>query len=314
MTVVPRLAPDAQQLLGRMPARPPRRASSVEDARAGLRSAAAAVFGPIESVDRVIDLQVRGRVVIPVRLYHPDSESVLPAVIYAHGGGWVLGELETHDRLCRALAGASGCAVISVDYRRAPEHPFPAAWEDVHDVLREVATNPEAFGIDSSRIALAGDSAGGQLAAATALWARDAGITVQHVVLLMPDVDNHPEQWASHTAFDERYGLYSDDQVWYYEQYFGPAWQSCEGMGVSPLRANLTGLPSMTIVLAECDPVRDEGAAFAKGLREAGIPVEVLDYEGMFHPFILFRGLDAARRAEREVGATLRRHLVYERC
>ena len=314
MTVVPKLAPDAQQLLARMPARPPRRASSVEDARAGLRSAAAAVFGPIESVDRVVDLQVNGRVVIRVRVYHPVPGAVLPAVVYAHGGGWVMGDLETHDRLCRALARSSDCAVISVDYRRAPEHPFPAAWEDVQDVLREAATNPAAFGIDSSRIALAGDSAGGQLAAATALWAHDAGITVQHVVLLMPDVDNHPEQWASHTEFDERFGLYPDDQVWYYEQYFGPDWQSCEGMGVSPLRADLTGLKSVTIVLAECDPVHDEGAAFAQGLREAGVSVEVLDYKGMFHPFILFRGLDAARRAEREVGASLRRHLVDERC
>lgn len=310
MTMVAKLAPEARQLLSRMPARPPRRAGSGEEARAGLRAAADAVFGPIEPVARVIDLQVKGRAVIPVRLYHPEPGAVLPAVVYAHGGGWVMGDLETHDRLCRALASASGCAVIAVDYRRAPEHPFPAAWQDVQDVLRDAAANPVAFGIDPARIALAGDSAGGQLAAATALWARDAGIAVRHVILLMPDVDNHPEQWASHEEFDERYGLYPDDQVWYYEQYFGDSWRSREGAGVSPLRADLAGLSPMTIVLAECDPVHDEGAAFAQRLREALVPVEVLDYPGMFHPFILFRGLEATRRAEREVTDALRRHLV----
>ena len=308
--MVPKLAPEAQQLLDQLPARPPRRAGSLEGARAGLRAAADAVFGPIEPVARVIDLQVQGRVVIPVRLYHPDPSAVLPAVIYAHGGGWVLGDLETHDRLCRALASASGCAVIAVDYRRAPEHPFPAAWHDVQDVLKEAADNAASFGIDPARVALAGDSAGGQLAAATALWARDAGIAVRHVVLLMPDVDNQPEQWHSHRDFDERYGLYPDDQVWYYEQYFGPSWRSCEGQGVSPLRSDLAGLPSMTIVLAECDPVHDEGAAFARRLGEAMVPVEVFDYAGMFHPFILFRGLEATRGAEREVAAALRRNLM----
>ena len=310
MAKVPKLDPEAHELLARMPARRPRRESSIDEARAGLRAAAEAVFGPVEPVARVTDLLVRGRVVIPVRLYHPDPSAALPVVIYAHGGGWVLGDLETHDRLCRALASASGCAVIAVDYRRAPEHPFPAAWQDVQDVLSGVAANPEAFGIDPARLALAGDSAGGQLAAATALWARDAGIAIRHVVLLMPDVDNHPEQWASHEEFDERYGLYPDDQVWYYEQYFGRSWRSCEGPGVAPLRCDLAGLSSMTIVLAECDPVHDEGAAFARCLSDARVPVEVLDYAGMFHPFILFRELGTTRRAEREVAAALRRHLA----
>ncbi len=214
MTIVPKLAPEAQRLLSGMPARPPRRSSSVEEARSGLRAAAVAVFGPIEQVARVIDLQVQGQVLIPVRLYHPAPVEVLPAVIYAHGGGWVLGDLETHDRLCRALASVSGCAVIAVDYRRAPEHPFPSAWQDVQEVLREAAENPSVFGIDPARIALAGDSAGGQLAAATVLWARDRAIKVKHVVRLMPDVDNRPEQWESQTEFEERYGLYPDDQVW----------------------------------------------------------------------------------------------------
>ena len=310
MTTVPKLDPQAQNLLAQMPVRRPRREGSIEEARAGLVAAAAAAFGPVEPVARVVDLAVRGHVTIPVRLYHPDPKSVLPAVVYAHGGGWVLGDLETHDRLCRALAGASGCAVIAIDYRRAPEHPFPAAWLDVQAVLREVAANPVIFGIDPACIALAGDSAGGQLMAATALWARDAGIAIRHVVLLLPDVDNHPERWPSHREFDERYGLYPDDQVWYYEQYFGRDWRSLEGAGVSPLHADLSGVASMTIVLAECDPVHDEGAAFARRLDEAAVPVEVLDYAGMFHPFILFRGLDATRRAERDVAATLRRHLL----
>lgn len=306
----PKLDPQAAQLLASLPQRPPRRAQTLQENRGGLRQAAEHLFGEREAVATVEDAVIAGRVPIPVRVYRPSGARDLPAVVYAHGGGWALGDLDTHDRLCRALARASGCVFVSVDYRRSPEHPFPAAWHDVQDVLRHLSEHAEGFGVDASRIALAGDSAGGQLAAATALWARDAGIPVAHLVLLMPDVDNHPERWPSHVEFDERYGLYPDDQIWYYEQYFGERWFDAIGPGVSPLGADLRGMPSTTIVLAECDPVHDEGAAFAARLASAGVEVEVLDYAGMFHPFILFRTLDAADEAERAVGAALRRRLM----
>lgn len=310
MTAVPRLAPEAQALLDSLPARPPRRARTLADNRDGLRAAADHLFGEREQVARVFDLTVDGRTSIPVRVYHPLPDNALPAVVYAHGGGWALGDLETHDRLCRALAARSGAAIASVDYRRAPEHPYPAAWQDVQDVVRALVEDPASFSIDPQRIALAGDSAGGQLAAATALWARDAGIDIRQVVLLMPDVDNHPEHWPSHAEFDERYGLYPDDQIWYYEQYFGPQWRARVGPGVAPIGEDLTGFPATTILLAECDPVHDEGAAFAAKLAEAGVEVEVIDMAGMFHPFILFRGLAQAREAEALISDALRARLT----
>lgn len=293
-----------------LPKRAPRREQQLQDSRDALRAAAEHYFGDREPIARVEDSYVHGPINVPIRLYHPNPGTALPVVVYAHGGGWVLGDRETHDRLCRALSAASGCAFVSVDYRRAPEHPFPAALEDVRQVLREVATNPEAFEINPTRLALAGDSAGGQLAAATALWARDNRIVVNHVALLMPDVDNRPESWPSHGEFDESYGLYPDDQIWYYEQYFGADWHAREGSGVSPLRAALTGFPPTTIVLAECDPVHDEGAAFAEALAGAGVDVELLEFAGMFHPFILFRELSDTRVAEQKVARSLRNSLL----
>lgn len=309
---IPRLDPQAAQLLASLPPRPPRRAQALQENRDGLRAAAEHLFGDREPVAMIQDRVIEGRVPVSVRVYRPSAGRDLPAVVYAHGGGWALGDLETHDRLCRALARASGCVLVSVDYRRPPEHPFPAAWHDVQDVLKHLFEHPEDFDIDPSRIALAGDSAGGQLAAATAAWARDSGIPVAHLLLLMPDVDNHPEQWPSHSEFDERYGLYSDDQIWYYEQYFGARWRDATGPGVAPLHADLRGMPSTTIVLAECDPVHDEGAAFAGRLASSGVDVEMLDYPGMFHPFILFRTLGAARDAEHAAGSALRRRLLPE--
>jgi len=307
---IPKLVPDAERLLARLPERPPRREQTLDANRRGLRQAAEHFFGTKKDVYSVEDLQVHGRVTIPIRVYRPIESPNLPAVVYAHGGGWALGDIETHDRLCRALTNASNCVFISVGYRRPPEHPFPAAWYDVQDVLRHVHEQAGALGVDPARIALAGDSAGGQLAAATALWARDIRIKLAHLLLLMPDVDNHPERWPSHAEFDERYGIYADDQIWYYEQYFGRDWRTAKGTGVSPIDADLDGLPSTTILLAECDPVHDEGAAFARKLRASGVEVEVIEYSGMFHPFILFRELTAAREAELAVGAMLARRLT----
>ena len=293
----PKLDQEAWALLSALPARPPRRQRTLEENRDGLRAAAQS-FGPVTPVEQVVDAVVPGPTPIPVRLYHPAPSAALPALVYAHGGGWVVGDLDTHDRLCRALAWRAHCAVISVDYRRAPEHRYPAALDDVHQVLTHVAIHADEFAIDASRLAVGGDSAGGQLAAAAALRARDKGPHLRHLLLIMPDVDNHPDRWNSHREFADDYGIYADDQIWYYEQYFGPHWQQASGPGVAPIDADLRGLPATTMVMAECDPVRDEDEEFVRRLAAADVPVRSRTFAGMFHPFILFRQLQASRDAE----------------
>jgi len=301
----PKLAPDAWALLSELPARPPRRQRTIEENRAGLR-AAIAIFGPTTPVTQVTDTVVSDATAIPVRLYHPEPGTALPALVYAHGGGWVLGDLDTHDRLCRAIAAGSHCAVVSVDYRRAPEFRYPAALDDVHQVLTHLASQADEFAIDASRLAVGGDSAGGQLAVAAALRARDEGPPLRHLLLIMPDVDNHPERWDSHREFADDYGIYADDQIWYYEQYFGPHWRQATGSGVAPIDADLRGLPPTTMVIAECDPVRDEDEEFTRRLAQSGVDVQVRTFVGMFHPFILFRQLQASREAEAFICQQLR--------
>ena len=300
-----KLTDEAWALLSNLPPRPPRRARSVDDNRAGLR-AATDLFGAVTPVAAVHNALVPAETAIPVRVYHPLPGTQLPAVIYAHGGGWVLGDLDTHDRLCRAIASTTPCAVIAVDYRRAPEHRYPAALDDVYQVLCYVADHGDDLGVDASRLALAGDSAGGQLAAAAALRARDQGPHLRHLVLIMPDVDNHPERWSTHREFAEDFGMYYDDQIWYYEQYFGPQWQQASGPGVAPIDADLRGLPGCTMVIAECDPVRGEDEEFARRLAAAGVAVQVQTFQGMFHPFILFRDLQASQQAEAFICQELR--------
>lgn len=300
----PKLAEEAWRLLDSSPARPPRRQLSVAENRELLRRRIPD-FGAPAPVASVQDQIVSGRVDVAVRVYRPTPDRQLPVVVYAHGGGWALGDLDTHDGICRSIAARVGCAVISVDYRRPPEARFPAAWQDVQDVVRAVWDDPETYGVDSSRLALAGDSAGGQLAAATALWARSESIALRHLLLFMPDVDNHPEQWPSVDEFAEGYAMHPDDQIWYYEQYFGPDWRSASGIGVSPVRAELHGMPPTTVITAECDPVRDEGEEFSRRLVGAGVPTELRRFDGMFHPFVLFRDLRATREAEAYVAGRL---------
>jgi acetyl esterase len=301
----PKLSAEAWDLLTQLPPRPPRRERSLQDNRAGLL-AATERFGAVLPVAQVRDAVVPGEVPVSIRTYHPAPGTKLPAVIYAHGGGWALGDLDTHDRLCRAIASMTPCAVIAVNYRRAPEHRYPAALDDLCQVLSYVADHADSFAVDATRLALAGDSAGGQLAAAAALRAREQGPPVRHLVLIMPDVDNHPDRWSTHREFAEDYGMYDDDQIWYYEQYFGPNWLQASGPGVAPIDADLVGLPACTMIIAECDPVRGEDEEFARRLHAAGVPVQVRMFAGMFHPFILFRELAASQEAEAFICQELR--------
>jgi acetyl esterase len=246
---------------------------------------------------------------IPVRLYRP-REGRLPLLVYFHGGGWVVGSVAGSDGFCRALANASGSAIASVEYRLAPEHRYPAAADDAYAVTRWSAANAEALGVDAARLAIGGSSAGGNLAAVTSLMARDRGgpaIALQwlHVPVLDHDFDR-----PSYLSNAEGYGLTRDGMRWFWDHYL-PEVRRRDEPYASPLRArDLARLPPAQIVSAECDPLRDEGQAYAQRLREAGVAVSYTEYPGMVHGFMSMAGvIPAARRAIDEAGAALGRAL-----
>ncbi len=246
---------------------------------------------------------------IPVRLYAPDSSEGLPLLIYAHGGGWVTGGLLAVDDTCRTLSSQAGIAVLSVDYRLAPETPFPGAVDDLFAVLKWVQEEGAAVGLNPNRVAVGGDSSGGNLAAVIALLAKQEHVPLQAQVLLYP-VTDHRCNSPSYEEFAVGYNLTRDDMKWYWSQYLGDA--DGESFLASPLHAtDLSGLPQTLLITCECDPLRDEGEAFGKRLREAGVQVEIQREEGMIHGFMVnpwgkHRRLDALAR----VAEFLRSRLV----
>jgi acetyl esterase len=245
---------------------------------------------------------------IPVRVYTPEtSDRPAPAIVYYHGGGWVIGSLDTHDGFCRALANRAGAAVVSVDYRLAPEHRFPAAPEDCYAAARWVAERGAEIGVDGGRLAIAGDSAGGNLAAVVALMARDrGGPRVRHQGLVYP-VTDHDFDRPSYQENASGYLLTRDDMLWFWSHYAPEAARRAEPYA-SPLRVEkLLGLPPATVITAEYDPLRDEGEAYAARLAEAGVPVDAIRYDGMIHGFVqLFPVFDAGRKATERLAAVLR--------
>ncbi|WP_161958417.1 alpha/beta hydrolase [Ornithinimicrobium cavernae] len=293
----PTLSLEATQLLAEAPPRAERPELSVEENRQALLRSSQA-FGPGARLWSVRDAEVAGRAgPIPVRVYRPapDPRGVL---VFAHGGGWALGNLETHDVLCRDLADLVGCAVVAVDYRQPPERRFPAAVHDVVDVVRLVLDDEAELGLGGLPVAVAGDSAGGNLVAVAAQQLRGHPRLV-HQLLLVPALDTRPAEWPSYADFSAGMPLTRRDMEWYWQQYLPPAVDNADPE-VSPFRcADLTGLPPATIITAECDVLRDEGEAYAVRLREAGVPADVRRCEGMFHTFMLFgRRLSAAREAQ----------------
>lgn len=220
---------------------------------------------------------------IPIRVYRP-AEGVLPALVYFHGGGWTIGDLESADPMCRRLAAEAGCVVVSVDFRLAPEHPFPAAVEDAFAVTADVVRDHGRYGVPAGAVAVAGDSSGGNLAAATALLARDDGLRLAHQVLFCPNTDSGLDS-PSFTEFGEGYGLSAAGMAWFFGHYLGYADRS--DPRIAPLRApDLSGLPSATVVTAEYDILRDEGEAYADALAAAGTPAVVRRFAGMIHNFV----------------------------
>jgi len=271
-----------------------------------------ALVGEGEQVARVEDRTLPGPAgEIPVRVYAPEGEEEpRPGVVYFHGGGFVMGSLETHDATCRSLANASGCTVVSVDYRLAPEHPFPAAPEDCYAATRWVASHGAELGIDPDRLAVAGDSAGGNLAAAVSLMARDrGGPALRHQVLIYPVAD-HGFDTPSYRENAEGYLLSRQLMEWFWGHYLARE-SDADHPYASPLRApDASKLPPALVLTAEFDPLRDEGEAYAERLRAAGVPTRLSRYDGMIHGFFsMAEAMEPGRRAVDEVAAALRRAL-----
>ncbi|EOT1927728.1 alpha/beta hydrolase [Serratia marcescens] len=233
---------------------------------------------------------------IALRAYLPAGENraaAQPAMLFAHGGGWCLGSLALYDRPCQALANATGRVILSVDYRLAPEYPFPQPLEDVYRVLCWVAQQAPQLGIDAKRLAVGGDSAGGNLAAAVALLARDrGGPHIERQLLLYPALSREMTT-KSYCEFAEGYFLTRDAMVFCWQQYLAQR----RDPGAEPLHAaTLRGLPPATILSCEYDPLRDEAEQYAQRLREAGVPVRCERLPGMVHACIHMLGLTPAAR------------------
>jgi acetyl esterase len=290
---------------------PPLETVGPEQARAGFEAASAAVCGPPEPVADCQDRTIPGPAgAIPVRVYRPDLPGRLPIVAYFHGGGWVLGNLNTHDVLCRALANRAGCILVAVDYRLAPEHRFPAAVEDAWAAVDWLSRHPSEVRGSDGRLALAGDSAGGNLAAVAAVRARDRGLGLALQVLIYP-VTDHDLDTASYRANAEGYGLTREGMRWFWSHYLGDLAQGSHPEA-SPLRApDLSGVAPAMIITCGYDPLRDEGEAYAERLRQAGVRVTLRRFEGQIHGFLRQRAIfDAASVAADEVGAELRKAWV----
>jgi acetyl esterase len=283
----------------------------IEEARTQfIRSRAQYVAAP-EPVASAQDISIPGPAgAIPARAYRPSGSSPgerLPAFVFFHGGGWVFGNLDSHDSLCRSLCNAARCAVVAVDYRLAPEHRFPAALDDALAALRHVAQHATRLGIDASRLAAGGDSAGGNLVAVAALTFRDQGgprLALQ--VLLYPVTDLSLES-PSYATLGQGYMLTLDRMRFFRNQYLNRA-SDAGDWRASPLRAaDLSRLPPALIVTASHDPLIDEAKAYADRLAAAGVHVTYRSYPGVVHGFMTMAGaVDTGRRAVEETAATIR--------
>ena len=289
---------------------PPAHEVPVEQARAGHEAETKHLSGPGEPVAEVRELEIPApSCAIPARLYRPrETDGPLPLVVYLHGGGWMFGSIESFDTVVRALANRSGAIVVSVGYRLAPEAPFPAGLEDCLCAVRWLAANAAALGADPERMAIAGDSAGGNLATVVARRLRGE-VPLRAQVLIYPVADAGCNT-ASYRDFGEGHGLTAASMQRFWNVYL----DGSDGMDpdASPLRADdLEGSPPAFVLTAGFDPLRDEGEAYAEALRDAGVEVQLRRYDGAIHGF--WRWLAVARlshRAVDEVAAALRARLA----
>lgn len=309
------LHPQARALLDGIEARgtvPMHRLTPTE-ARAAYRERCAAARPVAPEVGAALDLQAPGPAgPIPLRLYRPHhAPSMSPVLVFFHGGGFVVGGLDTHDTLCRELAHRSGCAVVSVDYRLAPEHPCPAAVDDALAATRWVAQHAAVLGVDAARVAVGGDSAGANLATLVAWRSRQAGdLPLAFQLLIYPCLDAR-RALASHARNGQGYLLTRDTLAYYYGHYLPDPAQVHDPMASPLLLPDLSGLPPALVLTAGHDPLRDEGLAYAQRLSEAGVPTSVVCFERQIHGFILMgRVLDEAHTAVDLCAAALARALA----
>lgn len=286
--------------------RPPFYALSVPDARQAYEAASEILELPRAALARVenISLPAADGSPRPARLYAP-SAAKLPVLLYLHGGGFVIGNLETHDSLCRQLALRSGAAVVAFDYRLAPEHRFPTAVDDSWSAMRWLADHGHTLGLDGTRLAVGGDSAGGTLAAVAALHARDIGLPLRAQLLITPGTIAYADT-PSHRSFGRGYLLEAEGIAWFFDHYIAAGHR--EDWRFAPLLADdLEGVAPACVILAELDPLVDEGIAYADRLRSAGVNVDLELYRGVTHDFIkLGRVLPEAHHAQAAAAAALK--------
>ena len=278
---------------------------SPEEARANGRARPKA---PGAAVAQVIDRTIPGPDgELPVRIYTPEGAGPFPGLAWFHGGGWVVGDLDSADSAARNLCAGADCVVVSVDYRLAPETKFPGPAEDCYDATQWLAANATALNVDPGRIAVGGDSAGGNLAAAVSLMSRDrGGCSLAFQLLVYPvterDVDN-----GSYRDNADGYQLTRDGMIWYWDHYLADAADAANAYAAPLQAADLSGLPPALVLTAEYDPLRDEGEAYAAALQAAGVPTECIRYDGLIHGFFgMFAAVDQARQAVAHSAAALR--------
>jgi acetyl esterase len=287
--------------------RPPFHSLTPQQARAAYTAGAEVLDLPRAALPRVHELTLPGGngAPLPARLYAP-SHDRLPMLLFLHGGGFTIGGLETHDSLCRQLALRSGAAVLALDYRLAPEHRFPAAVDDCWAAMHWLATHAETLGLDGHRLAVGGDSAGGTLAAVCALHARDCGLPLSLQLLITPGTAAFADS-TSHETFANDYLLDASGIAWFFDHYIGDAQR--DDWRFAPLQVDeVDGVAPALLVLAECDPLVDEGLAYADRLRAAGVAVDLELVRGVTHDFIkMGRAIAEARTAQAACAAALRK-------
>ena len=305
-----RLAPAARLLIERIhrAGRPPMQAMTATQAREFYN-----IGGPIldlqppPKVDRVQDIAVpvRDGHCCAARLYAPHSDSLLPVLLYLHGGGFTVGSLTTHDVLCRQLSRQGHCAVLSLDYRLAPEYRFPTALHDAWDALNWLVGEGTALGLDTGRVAMGGDSAGGTLTAVCALMARDAGLKLALQLLIYPGCTGRNDL-PSHQAYGQGFLLDVDTIDWFFDHYIDATER--DDWRFAPLNApDHSGVAPAWMGLAECDPLVDGGTRYADALRMAGVPVDLEIYRGMVHGFAtMARALPDALKLHADAGRALK--------
>jgi acetyl esterase len=301
------LDPGLEPYVRRAVSSPPAWELTLDELRAGPDAEVPEVWGELDAVDHVEDRTIPGPGgPLRVRVYRPDSAEPLPGLVWFHGGGWAVGSLDSHDPVCRYLARTTPCCVVSVDYRLAPEDPFPAGLEDCWTATEWTAREAGELGIDPGRIAVGGDSAGGNLAAVVALRARAAGLPLALQVLVYPVTDSDLDT-PSYLEHAEGLNLTRAKMEWYWQLYL--AGGDAAHPEASPLRAaDLSGVAPALVQTAEYDPLSSEGEAYAERLEAEGVAVKLSRYDGVIHGFVRMPALtNSAREALDEIAASLRR-------